>query len=344
MAAGRAAVISHAIFGRLTTVATAVFFLIPLVLGVLLTDKMDKPELMRAALVTYVVSVALVVFPHRQRRLPDVPTVLGVLLMLVSIQRSYDALAPEAQLFGGQWFTLGFDGFLVALGVRRRGGWGWATLVIAAAISTTWGARSAVGAWEAALSNAASAALLLASQLIAREYDRASVAFIEASGMVRSARAHDEAEQGTVHASVRRVQEVRRLAGGLLERIAHDPSPVTDRELEQFRLTEAQLRDSIRGRSVATPYLLEAARAARGRGVQVDVLDERGGTLPGPVLRSATRQAMEVLGAARSGAVTIRALPAGDPAAVLIVHDRGPGDDEPVAIEIADGTGEVSRF
>ncbi|MGQ1839099.1 hypothetical protein ACT4S2_11650 [Kocuria turfanensis] len=336
--------ISRALFHPLTLVAAAVFFLIPVVLGVLQTQSMDKPELMQAALVTYVIAVALAVYPHGQRRLPDLPTALAVLLMLVSIQRSYDALDPEAELFGGQWFTLGFDGFIVVLGIRRRGGWGWATLVIAVAISMTWGARSAIGLWDAALSNAATAALLLASQLIAREYDRASIAFAEARDMVISARSHDEAEKDTVNASVQRVHEVRRLAGGLLERIAHDPSPVSDYEIEQFRLTEAQLRDSIRGRSVATPYLLEVTRAARARGVQVDILDERGKPLPTAVLRSATRRSMEVLNAATSGSVTIRAFPEGDPTAVFIVHDGNAGDEEPVAIEIADVTGEVSRF
>ncbi|MUN62036.1 hypothetical protein GMA12_02560 [Kocuria sediminis] len=336
--------ISRALFHPLTLVAAAVFFLIPVVLGILQTQSMDKPELMQAALVTYVIAVALVVCPYGRRRLPDLPTALAVLLMLVSIQRSYDALDPRAELFGGQWFTLGFDGFVVVLGIRRRGGWGWATLGIAVAISMTWGARSAIGLWDAALSNAASAALLLASQLIAREYDRASVAFAEARDMVISARSHDEAEKDTVNASVQRVHEVRRLAGGLLERIAHDASPVSDYEIEQFRLTEAQLRDSIRGRSVATPYLLEVTRAARARGVQVDILDERGKPLPTAVLRSATRQSMEVLNAATSGSVTIRAFPEGDPTAVFIVHDGNAGDEEPVAIEIADVTGEVSRF
>ncbi|MEX5301723.1 hypothetical protein [Kocuria sabuli] len=336
--------ISRALFHPLILVACTVFFLIPVVLGILQTQNMDKPELMQAALVTYVIAVALVVYPYGRRRLPDLPTALAVLLMLVSIQRSFDALDPQAELFGGQWFTLGFDGFLVVLGIRRRGGWGWVTLVIAVAISMTWGSRSALGVWDAALSNAAAAALLLASQLISREYDRASVAFAEARDMVASARSHEEAEKDTVNASVQRVHEVRRLAGGLLERIAHDSSPVSDYEIDQFRLTEAQLRDSIRGRSIATPYLLEVTRAARARGVLVDILDERGKPLPTAVLRAATRQSMEVLNAATSGSVTIRAFPEGDPTAVFIVHDGNAGDEEPVAIEIADGTGEISRF
>lgn len=40
----------------------------------------------------------------------------------------------------------------------------------------------------------------------------------------------------------------------------------------------------------------------------------------------------------------MRALPEGDPTAVFIVHDSENPDDDPVAVEIADGTGTVSVF
>ena len=140
------------------------------------------------------------------------------------------------------------------------------------------------------------------------------------------------------------MQDVRRLAGGLLERIAYDPSEVTEYDINQFRLTEAQLRDTIRGRSIATPYILELARAARDRGVVVDILDERGQPLPPRVLEATTEQLAEILNHAHCGVVTIRAFPKGDPTAVFIVHDNDNEDEDPIAIEIADVTGEVSRF
>ena len=51
-----------------------------------------------------------------------------------------------------------------------------------------------------------------------------------------------------------------------------------------------------------------------------------------------------MLDAAQAGSVTIRAFTADDPTAVLIVHDPGHEDDDAVALEIAQGTGEVSEF
>ena len=104
------------------------------------------------------------------------------------------------------------------------------------------------------------------------------------------------------------------------------------------------MRDSIRGRSIATPYVLELTRAARARGISVDILDERG-SVPSPEVMEATAQQLAaILAAAESGAVTVRALPPGDPTAVFIVHDSHDPDADPVAVEIADGTGAVSAF
>ena len=85
-------------------------------------------------------------------------------------------------------------------------------------------------------------------------------------------------------------------------------------------------------------------RAARARGLTMDILDERG-CAPSPAVMEATaRQLAEIIAQARTGIITVRALPEGDPTAVFIVHDSENPDDDPVAVEIADGTGTVSVF
>ena len=146
------------------------------------------------------------------------------------------------------------------------------------------------------------------------------------------------------YASIRRMHDVRRVVGPALERIAYDSSPVDDEEIRRFRVLEAHLRDSIRGRSISTPELHEAARRARERGVSVDILDERGTPPSDAVLSATARQLSEILAHVRSGVVTVRALPPGDPAAVFIVHDSQNPDDDPLAVEIEDVTGAVSTF
>ena len=96
--------------------------------------------------------------------------------------------------------------------------------------------------------------------------------------------------------------------------------------------------------SIATPYVLELTRAARARGISVDILDERGSAPSPEVMEATAQQLAAILADARSGAVTVRAMPPGDPTAVFIVHDSQDPDADPVAVEIADGTGAVSVF
>lgn len=96
----------------------------------------------------------------------------------------------------------------------------------------------------------------------------------------------------------------------------------------QARLLEAELRDEIRGRLLVSPELRSAVRNARGRGVEVVLLDEGG-------LDSSTEQERELLRSRlvteldkiQSGRVTIRA-PHQDKLRVTFVASR-PGTAKP---------------
>ena len=300
---------------------------------------------MVSSLVCYALAALTVSLPHwRMRRLPLVPTVLSVVFFLVSVEQTYRAV-PAVPVAGQvPWFSLGFLLMIFALGTRLR--FRWATALWAAVLLLSV-QRWAVADGAVVVTETypiAGLATLLATWLAYQEAVRFSRRKREIRRMLRTARSSGEAEQDTQIASYQRVREVRRLAGGLLERIAHDPSEITAYDTRQFWLTEAQLRDTIRGRSIATPYILEVTRTARERGVAVDILDECGQPFPPRVLDAVTEQVTAVLQQARRGTVTIRAFPPGDPTAVFIVHDGCDGAEEPVAIEVSDGTGAVSRF
>lgn len=277
-------------------------------------------------------------------RFPLLPTVVVTVLFLVAAQQGY--AATPATLDAGQtpWFHLGFIALLFALGMRLRPGWACAVWLGVSALSimrwpTVDGVLRPIEAYHVV-----GAAVLLVTWMVERQYNSFMARQEDTRKILEAARSSDEAEKDMREASSRRVDEVRRLAGGLLERIAHDTSPVTDYDAQQFRLTEAQLRDSIRGRSIATPHVLEMTRAARARGLTVDILDERGSAPSEAVLGATAQQLAEVIAQAETGIITVRALPEGDAAAVFIVHDCQDPDADPVAIEIEDGTGAVSVF
>lgn len=330
----------------LTTLAVMGFG-VSLVVGVAQLTSAEDQSAMVVSLVLYTAAAVVIALPRwTTRQLPLLLTVLAVLFFSLAAERGYAAMMTAPIAGRNPWFAMGFTVMIFFLCLRRRIWWAVLLWVVVSLMS--------LGRWTVFRDSlvptesypVTTLGLLLVTWMGYREFLRFTQRNREIQSMLVTARSSDEAEQNTKNASYQRVQDVRRLAGGLLERIAHDPSEITEYDINRFRLTEAQLRDTIRGRSIATPYILELARTARDRGVAVDILDERGQPLPPKVLDATTEQLTEVLNHAQGGVVTIRAFPQGDPTAVFIVHDNDNDneDEDPIAIEIADATGEVSRF
>ncbi|GMA35471.1 hypothetical protein GCM10025876_16750 [Demequina litorisediminis] len=122
-----------------------------------------------------------------------------------------------------------------------------------------------------------------------------------------------------------RAAELATLAVPLLERIRRG-GPFADDERAEFARAEARLRDGVRGRSLALPEVVEAVEAARMRGVQVTILDDRGAPIDdGEALGRMVQAIVEVLAAACTGSVTVRLLPAGRDTALSL---RRATDDE----------------
>lgn len=329
--------------GALWIITILAFLLPSTIAGALAFSWTHDIGMHAAAILAYALSVVLVSRPGR-RRLGELSTVVSVLAFVVCITLSYDVGPLESTRMASHWYYTGLHIYLVVLAARRRTGWSWAMVGIVLCLTGTYGARSEAGPVMAMLSLASPVGLLLVSRLLSTELSRLMARRREAQALSASARTDDHVEQDTVSASIRRVHDVRQIAGEPLERIAFGHDPVDRQEAQRFRLIEAQLRDSIRGRSISTPPLLQATRRARERGVEVDILDERGRLLPAHVLEVVARHGCAVLDAASAGSVTIRAFPVDDPTAVLIVHDPGTDDEDAVALEIAQGTGEVSEF
>ncbi|MBL1078796.1 hypothetical protein JK358_30770 [Nocardia sp. 2] len=109
----------------------------------------------------------------------------------------------------------------------------------------------------------------------------------------------------------RQLARLDRVARPILERIA-DGAELTATEREECRLLEAELRDGLRAPQLVTDELSGAARGARGRGVEVILLDDGGfAGVPEWVRRRVIDAATKELDAANAGSVTVRVLPLG---------------------------------
>ena len=341
MSRARRAVFAHRYMGVFVLAA----FAAPFLDAVSHLGHTGCPRQMAVSLAAYALAGLIVALPHWDgRRFPVLPTAATTVLFLVGAHQGYAATPVTMNAGQAPWFHLGFIAELFALGMRRRPYWALAVWFGVSLMSVLrWpvvsGTLIPIEAYHVV-----GIAVIIVTWMVERQYNVFVHRSAETQRILASAREREEAEKDMRHASSRREDEVRRLAGGLLEQIAQESSDVTDYDLQQFRLTEAQLRDSIRGRSIATPHVLEITRAARARGITVDILDERGSAPSPEVLAATTQQLSQILSQAESGVVTVRALPPGDPAAVFIVHHSQNPEDDPVAVEIEDGTGAVSAF
>ena len=75
---------------------------------------------------------------------------------------------------------------------------------------------------------------------------------------------------------VKRLQETLNTAMPLLEKIKAQGGQLNSDDRKEAALLEAQLRDQIRGRALLSPAVIRATRAARSRGVEVQLLDDGG--------------------------------------------------------------------
>ncbi len=217
--------------------------------------------------------------------------------------------------FGASVFTL----FYAAL--RGRILLAWSGFVLLSAALLAWGMTSEIGVSNALLLIARHAPVLVVGTLFATglrrtgdEIERVSAA--QAAGAMSEAGARAAAVERET-----RLRELGEFATPLLERLANG-DPVTAADRVEFAAAEAEVRDSVRARSLRLPAVIVAARAARRRGVEVVLLDDRGSA----PLDAASRAVVEdglaaALDGAHDGRVTARLLPPGRPVlATIVVH------------------------
>ena len=236
----------------------------------------------------------------------------------VALIRVVDTGATQSQAVTT---TVGGGAALCAfLCVRGRIRWAWAGQLAAFAVY-----------WTAApdFAGAASTFVTGAGVMIMATFFAFAVRPAAASVYsLRRERAATFAERAAVSAAEQeREHQLHRLddlVRPVLRRIADNP--LDDAARTEALLVEATLRDSIRARALDVPVVVAAARAARERGVTVQLLDDGGLTdQPRRVADEVRRAVARSLDGADAGTVTVRIHPAGRTAlATIVVTD---GDD-----------------
>lgn len=255
-------------------------------------------------------------FPAR-----DTAIVLSA-VVLSSALMAY-ALPDEGDLGRATWHLGSNTWLLFFLAVRRRAWFAWLGMALMAAITAAWGASAGRGALTGITMLDTHIGILLVGTLFALILRRTSARINALNERSVTSAADAAATDAARQVRRARVSELAEVAVPLLEQIAAG-TDADDRMRREFSLTEALLRDSVRGRSLAVPAVVDAATQARRRGVEVTILDDRGSApSDGESLSRMVDAIVAGLTRARGGRVTVRLLPEGRPAALTIVAADG---------------------
>ncbi len=248
---------------------------------------------------------------------------------------------PDAGPIGRASWHLGSNTWLLFfLALRRRPGAAWLGYVGMTAITMFWTLSVGRSVMSAVSSLQTHAAILLVATLFALNLRRTARRINELHEL--STAAAVEAAAGSASSQIRehRVTEIRLAVGQLLESLVRVGPPQSADDKLKYASAEALLRDGVRGRSLMTPVIAGATNAARARGVDVTLLDDRGAGLETPeAMDRLTDVVVEKLGSRTDGEVTVRLAPRGRRAAVSIVatgegsHVRVELDDQGLALD-----------
>ncbi|GIG54016.1 hypothetical protein Dac01nite_07680 [Demequina activiva] len=300
----------------------ALFVLSNAIFTVGTADVLSAPWQSYVAMLLVSAGGVLLLRPHPDPfPLRDTAAVLAVVVVSTALVATN--LPGEGDLGRASWHLGSNTWLLFFLTLRRRGLYAWAGMAAMAAITIAAAASSGRGAVSGALMLNAHMGILVVATLFARTLRRTArrIASLERRSIAAAAQ----------QARVETAEEIRRTRAAelaaavvpLLERIANG-APASDEERQTYAVTEAALRDGVRGRSLMLPSVVEAAARARRRGVTVTILDDRGALPPdGDSVARVVAATVDALDAASDGTVTIRLVPAGRSVGLTVVATAG---------------------
>lgn len=282
-------------------------------------DEVKNPLPVIAAMLIVNAAAVLLVL-DRPDPFPMVLTVAVVAAVAVSTLLVAFQLPDVGPPGRASWHLGSNTWMLFFLAMRRRPGAAWLGYVLMAAGTLAWSTAVGRGPLDGALLLDTHAAILFVGTLFEVNLRRTAKRINE-FGEHSVASAVEAAEGATsTQIRLRRVLELRASAVPLLDYLVDHGPPPTDSARLQYATSEALLRDGVRGRSLITPRIADAATKARERGVEVTLLDDRGeGLDSGEAMVSMSDTIVAALNAAEDGAVTVRLAPRGRPVAVSIV-------------------------
>ena len=234
------------------------------------------------------------------------------------------------------WHIAASYTLLVVVNVRGRVLISWIGAVLSVILATVWASETPLGFATGLMMSIATVGWLTVATVIGHLLHVNELRFNQFTADAHTAADRHAKNKALTIARTQWFERVRRVVTPALEKISTPGFVPSEEDRREFKLIEAQLRDEVRGRVLATQAVVEAARAARERGVTVQIIDDRRQELTPQILAAATARVISVLNQAHSGTVTARAKPTGGATAVTIVASTPEDPDGSTLVEIAE--------
>lgn len=242
------------------------------VLGFLNLGLFQRPNYVVAALVIYMLFLAITVTFPGDLKIPNWLAAANFVVALLVPLLVISGLGENSQTPFTIWYVAGVGTLMAITAVRGHRAIAWFGTLFLIAEILVWGGFGVLfnsgiaGALLMVMGAQAASGALEASARLAKQFKDQALATEAATASQTAARIERE----------RRITQT--LAGVLpqLELIAANRKGLSSAQKQTAILTEAALRDQIRGRGLTHPQLVEQVRLARSRGVEVQLLDDGG--------------------------------------------------------------------
>jgi hypothetical protein len=251
-------------------IIATLFVISPAVIGVINLIRVGWDLASFGALAIYLLVSLTSVLYYRQLKMPNALAITNLLSALIVPQLVNLNLEPSALGTPATWYVTAVATMLAISAVRQQRLVSWIGLVLLTVELLVWGGTQAL--FVSGLGGAI--ALVAAAHAISVGLENTSIQTASYLAKAQATAARTAADSAMRQERSDRITSTLNGTLPILETIAR--GELSDSIRVEARLLEAELRDEIRGRSLINTKLRNSVRAARGRGVEVVLLDEGG--------------------------------------------------------------------
>jgi signal transduction histidine kinase len=265
---------------------------------------------------------------------------VAVIVLLVAVTVIIQAVLPDGHWPGyATWHSNVVMVLLVAVLVRGQERVAWTGVGLFAVISAVWAVTHDMGVGDTLRAGFGPFSWMLVAQLLQSW-------LIDMGDRLTASRRSSAAANKAIAESFSKLvlrdvwlTQLRAQVGPLLNRIADPDHDLSEEERAACLAQESRLRDAMRAGNLVTELTSDAIDVARGRGVDVRLVDSRGTRLPEDVRTALTKYLGRLLTDSSTKRVVARAAPEGYEDVVTVLAVRDDGSSELVGL---DASGRVS--